>query len=231
MQRGKVIAYASRQLKDHEKNYYPTHDLELAAIVYALKIWRHYLFHETIEIYTNHKSLKYIFTQKEPNMRQRRWLELIKDYSYYILYHAGKANVVADALSKKSRSEVLKFLSTPDQFAQQMGMIQLDVRPTEEQAALATLVIRPLIFDRIKEPQENDLNLQQLVEKAKRGDAPDFYFTDDNLLRTGDARMVIPNDAELRRDILDEAHKSRYTIHPENIKMYQDLKKNSGGMA
>jgi hypothetical protein len=94
MQQGKVIDYASRQLKDHEKNY-PTHDLELAAIVYALKIWRHYLFQETVEIYTDHKSLKYIFTQKELNMRQRRWLELIKDYNCYILYHAGKANVVA----------------------------------------------------------------------------------------------------------------------------------------
>jgi hypothetical protein len=75
MQQGKVIAYPSRQFKDHEKNY-PTHDLELAAIVYALKIWRHYFFQETVEIYTDHKSLKYIFKQKELNMRQRRWLEL-----------------------------------------------------------------------------------------------------------------------------------------------------------
>jgi hypothetical protein len=78
MQQGKVITYASRQLKDHEKNY-PTHDLELAAIVYALKIWRHYLFQEIVEIYPDHKSLKYIFIQKELNMRQRGWLELIKD--------------------------------------------------------------------------------------------------------------------------------------------------------
>jgi hypothetical protein len=82
IQRGKVIAYASRQLKDHEKNY-PTHDLELATIVYALMILRHYLFRETIEIYTDHKSLKYIFTQNELNMRQRRWLELIKDYNCF----------------------------------------------------------------------------------------------------------------------------------------------------
>jgi len=123
MQFGKVIAYASRQLKDHEKNY-PTHDLELAAIVYALKIWIHYLFRETIEIYTYHKSLKYIFMQKELNMRQRRWLELIKDYNCYILYHLGKTNVIADTLSRKSRSEVLNSLSTPNQLAQQMWMIQ-----------------------------------------------------------------------------------------------------------
>jgi hypothetical protein len=98
MQDGKVFAYGSRQLKKHERNY-PIHDLELAAVVFALKSWRHYLYGETCDIYTNHKSLKYIFTQKELNMRQRRWLELIKDYDLTIHYHPGKANVVADALS------------------------------------------------------------------------------------------------------------------------------------
>ncbi|KAL0544306.1 hypothetical protein IC582_019419 [Cucumis melo] len=100
MQQGKVVAYASHQLKSHEQNY-PTHDLELAAVVFALKIWRHYLYGEKIQIFTDHKSLKYFFTQKELNMRQRRWLELVKDYDCEILYHPGKANVVADALSRK----------------------------------------------------------------------------------------------------------------------------------
>ncbi|GJQ90833.1 putative nucleotidyltransferase, ribonuclease H [Tanacetum coccineum] len=101
MQHGKVIAYASRQLKPYEVNY-PTHDLELAAVVFALKIWRHYLYGEACDIFTDHKSLKYIFTQRELNMRQRRWLELLKDYDTNIQYHPGKANVVADALSRKS---------------------------------------------------------------------------------------------------------------------------------
>ncbi|GJV51413.1 putative reverse transcriptase domain-containing protein [Tanacetum coccineum] len=101
MQHGKVIAYASRQLKPYEVNY-PTHDLELAAVVFALKIWRHYLYGESCDIFTDHKSLKYIFTQRELNMRQRRWLELLKDYDTNIQYHPGKANVVADALSRKS---------------------------------------------------------------------------------------------------------------------------------
>ncbi|WVZ49090.1 hypothetical protein U9M48_000471 [Paspalum notatum var. saurae] len=104
MQEGKVIAYASRQLRDHEKNY-PTHDLELAAVVHALKVWRHYLFGQKCDIYTDHKSLKYIFTQTELNMRQRRWLELIKDYDLEIHYHPGKANVVADALSGRVGSK------------------------------------------------------------------------------------------------------------------------------
>ncbi|TYK03711.1 ty3-gypsy retrotransposon protein [Cucumis melo var. makuwa] len=99
MQQGKVVPYASRQLKSHEQNY-PTHDLELTAMVFALKIWRHYLYGEKIHIFTDHKSLKYFFTQKV-NIRQRRWLELVKDYDCEILYHPGKANVVADALSRK----------------------------------------------------------------------------------------------------------------------------------
>lgn len=100
MQERKVVAYASYQLKPHEVNY-PTHDLELAAVVHALKIWHHYLIGNRYEVYTDHKSLKYIFTQTDLNMRQRRWLKLIKDYNVGIHYHPGKANVVADALSRK----------------------------------------------------------------------------------------------------------------------------------
>jgi len=106
MQEGRVIAYASRQLRKHEANY-PTHDLELAAVVHALKLWRQYLLGNLCHIYTDHKSLKYIFTQPELNMRQRRWLELIKDYNLEIHYHPGKANVVADALSRKQHVKPL----------------------------------------------------------------------------------------------------------------------------
>ncbi|KAJ9561478.1 hypothetical protein OSB04_006638 [Centaurea solstitialis] len=100
MQDRKVIAYALRKLKVHELNY-PTHDMELAAVVYALKIWRHYLYGVKCEIYTDHKSLQYLLNQKELNMRQRRWIELPSDYDCEILYHPGKGNVVADALSRK----------------------------------------------------------------------------------------------------------------------------------
>lgn len=101
MQHGKVITYASRQLKNHEKNY-PTYDLELAAVVFALKIWWNYLYGVHVDVFSDHKSLQYLFKQKELNLRQRRWLELIKDYDMDILYHPGKANVVVDALSWKS---------------------------------------------------------------------------------------------------------------------------------
>ena len=106
MQEDRVIAYASCQLRKHEVNY-PTHDLELATVVHALKIWRHYLLGNVCHIYTDHKSLKYIFTQPELNMRQRRWLELIKDYNLEVYYHLGQVNVVADALSRKYHSKPL----------------------------------------------------------------------------------------------------------------------------
>jgi hypothetical protein len=99
MQDGQVVSYASHQLRKYEENY-PTHDLELAAVVYALKIWRHYLIGHRCEIYSDHKSLKYIFMQNDLNLRQLRWLELIKDYDLGINYYPGKANVVADALSR-----------------------------------------------------------------------------------------------------------------------------------
>ena len=111
MQNGRMIAYASRQLKNHETNY-PTHDLELAAVVFALKIWRHYLYGETCQIFTDHKSLKYLLTQKELNLRKRRWLKLIKDYDLIIDYHLRKANVVADALSRKSSGTLAHIRTT-----------------------------------------------------------------------------------------------------------------------
>ncbi|XP_021717296.1 uncharacterized protein LOC110685141 [Chenopodium quinoa] len=112
MQSQRVIAYASRQLKPYEGNY-PTHDLELAAIVFALKIWRHYLYGVTYRIFMDHKSLKYIFTQKYLNGRQRRWLEFLSDYTLDIQYHEGKANVVADALSRKS-GHLMNVMVVPD---------------------------------------------------------------------------------------------------------------------
>ncbi|GJS11465.1 putative reverse transcriptase domain-containing protein [Tanacetum coccineum] len=107
MQRKKVITYASRQLKIHEKNY-TIHYLELGAVVFALKMWRHYLYGTKCVVFTNHKSLQYILDQKELNMRQRRWLELLSDYDCKICYHPRKANVVADALSRKERIKPLR---------------------------------------------------------------------------------------------------------------------------
>ena len=102
MQSGRVVAYGSRQLKNHEQNY-PTHDLELATIVFALNIWCHYLYGEQFEVFSDHKSLRYIFTQRDLNMRQCTWMEYLEDYDFTLHYHPSKANIVDDALSRKSR--------------------------------------------------------------------------------------------------------------------------------
>ncbi|GJV47507.1 putative reverse transcriptase domain-containing protein [Tanacetum coccineum] len=110
MQREKVIAYASRQVKPHEENY-TTHDLELGAVVFALKIWRHYLYGTKCTVFTDHKSLQHILNQKELNIRERRWLELLADYDCKIRYHPGKASVVANALSQKERIKPLRVRS------------------------------------------------------------------------------------------------------------------------
>ncbi|GKF14750.1 putative reverse transcriptase domain-containing protein, partial [Tanacetum coccineum] len=107
MQREKVIAYASRQLKVHEENY-TTHDLELGVVVFALRLWRHYFYRTKCVVFTDHNSLRYILNQKELNLRQQRWIELLSDYDCEIRYHLGKANVVADALSRKGRNKPLR---------------------------------------------------------------------------------------------------------------------------
>jgi hypothetical protein len=112
MQDGRAIAYASRQLQCHEEHH-PTYDLEVLAVVHALKVWRNYLLGNLVHVYTDHKSLKYLFTQPDLNMRQRRCLELIKDYELEVHYHSGKANVVVDALSCKHRCKHLTIQSHP----------------------------------------------------------------------------------------------------------------------
>ena len=110
MQSGRVVAYGSHQLKNHEQNY-PTHDMELPAVVFGMKIWRHNLYGKEFEVYSDHNSLKYIFTQQELNMRQRRCMEFLEDYDFTLHYHPSKANVVADALSRKSRGALASIAS------------------------------------------------------------------------------------------------------------------------
>jgi hypothetical protein len=144
MQNDRVIAYASRALRNHEQNY-PTHDLELAAVVHALKIWRHHLMGAKCNIYTDHKSLKYIFTQADLNMRQRRWLELIKDYDLEVYYHPGKANVVADALSRKTHYHCLSIAAVSDTLCSQMEKLNLEIIP---QGSLNLLSMENTLRDR-----------------------------------------------------------------------------------
>ncbi|GJU10183.1 putative reverse transcriptase domain-containing protein [Tanacetum coccineum] len=197
MQRGKVIAYASRQLKIHEKNY-TTHDLELGAVVFALKTWRHYLYGTKSVIYTDHKSLQHIFDQKELNMHQRRWIELFSDYECEIRYHPGRANVVADALSRKER-----------------------VKPRRVRAMAMTIQpgVRGMILAAQSEAfkQENVLaeRLHGLDQQMERKEDESLYFMD---------RIWVPLVGGVRTIIMDEAHKTRYSVHPRADKMYYDLR-------
>jgi hypothetical protein len=141
MQDNWVIAYASRALRPHEKNY-PTHDLELAAVVHALKMWRHYLMGTHCNIFTDHKILKYIFTQADLNMRQRRWLELIKDYDLEVHYHPGKANVVADALSRKLQCNCVMMDSRINTLCDELRKMKIEVIPS---SALSHISVEPTL--------------------------------------------------------------------------------------
>ncbi|GKA00892.1 putative reverse transcriptase domain-containing protein, partial [Tanacetum coccineum] len=172
----KVIAYASRQV--HEENY-TTYDLEFGAVVFALRVWRHYLYGTKCVVFTNHKSLQYILNQKELNLRQRRWIKLLSDYGCEIRYHPGKANVVADALSRKERNN-------------------------------------PLREEAMKRENVKAENLGRLIKQI-------FEFCPDGTCCFGNC-IWLPRFGGLRDLVMQESHKSKYSIHLGSNKMYQDLK-------
>ena len=125
------------------------HDLELAAIVFALKIWRHYFYGEKCFIYTDHKSLKYLPSQRELNLRQRRWMELIKYYDYVIDYHLGKANVVADALSRKS--------------IRTLQVLNAHLSLYDDGTVVVELIVRPSLLNRVLEAQNKDEKIATII--------------------------------------------------------------------
>ncbi|WVZ58619.1 hypothetical protein U9M48_008871 [Paspalum notatum var. saurae] len=178
MQDNKVIAYASRQLLTHERNY-PTHDLEVAA--------------------------------PDLNLRQRRWLELIKDYDLDIHYHPGKANVVADALSRKAYSK--RLVPTNEQLRQEIAEVNMHI-VQEPKGTVQT--IQPTLVEQVKKDQASDEETQKIIDHIKRDGITAFKISEDGLL-------VVPKEGKAREIIMEEAHESAYSIHPSANKMYQDL--------
>ncbi|GKC76445.1 putative reverse transcriptase domain-containing protein, partial [Tanacetum coccineum] len=198
MQKERVIAYASRQLKIHEKNY-TTHDLELGDVVLTLKMWRHYLYGMKCVVFTNHKSLQHILDQKELNMRQRRWLELLSDYDCEIRYHPGKANVVADVLNRKER-----------------------IKPLRVRALVLTIGLNlpvQILNAQVEARREENYRTEDLGGMIKKLEPR----ADRTLCLRN--RSWIPCFDDLRELIMHESHKSKYSILPGSDKMYQDLKK------
>jgi ribonuclease HI len=197
MQGGKVVAYASRQLRKHEENY-PTHDLELAAVIHALKIWRHYLMGNKCDIYTDHKSLKYIFTQSELNLRQRRWLELSKDYDLNIHYHPGKANVVADALSRKHYCNNLMVREEQPALHEELEKLSLEI---VEEGQLNQLRVKYTLEDQIRRAQKECPEIQEVKRLMESGKAADYRLDEQGTLWLKD-RICVPQDKEIRDSIL-----------------------------
>ena len=219
MQEGKVIAYSSRQLRPHEVNY-PTHDLELAVVVHTLKTWRHYLIGNRCEVYSDHKSLKYIFTQPDLNLRQRRWLDLIKDYNLSINYHPGKANVVADALSRKLYVNNVMIQQGVPELYEDIRKLNLYVSIAENGEMLE---VKFTLQDQVREAQKDDDGIEEIREKIKLGEAPDYREDESGSIWFRD-RLLVPDQKEIKNAIMKEAHESAYSIHPGSTKMYNDLR-------
>ncbi|GJS27264.1 putative reverse transcriptase domain-containing protein [Tanacetum coccineum] len=198
MKKEKVIAYASRQLKVHEKNY-TTHNLELGAVVFALKMWRHYLYGIKYVVFTDHKSLQHILDQKELNMRQQRWLELLSDYDCEMRYHLGKANVVADGLSRKERN-----------------------KPLRVRALVMTIGLN--LPKQILSAQSEARKEENFINKDLHGMINKLEPRADRTLCLNNQSWV-PCFGDLRALIMHESHKSKYSIHPGSDKMYQDLRR------
>ena len=232
MQHGKVVAYASRQLKPNETKY-ATHDLELAAIVYALKLWRHYLLGAKFELFTDHQALKYLFSQKDLNMRQARWMEFLAAYDLDILYTPGKANRVADALSRH-HVELARLMISEFKDLTVLGEAELlnkgegnskGYSEMVEYGTLGLITVKSDLVEKICSMQEQDPDLVEKKEKLLNNLEEENFKLDPKGFLRKNGKLCVPNIAYLKEEIMNEHHKTKYTIHPGGAKMYHDLKR------
>ncbi|MCO5575331.1 hypothetical protein L7F22_029131 [Adiantum nelumboides] len=198
-QEGRPVAYTSRKLRDHEKNY-PTHDLELLAVIHALKLWRHYLLSRKFQLVTDHKSLKWIFTQPNLNMRQRRWIELLQEYDFDIKYRPGKDNVVTDGLSRKSFLNAISIPNNPI-----LDMIK--------EASLNDPEFKELIA-RIQNAGEAKQTSRPAKEYSLQGDF--LYYQQ---------RLCVPKDPTLKKAVIFEAHDCPISAHPGYAKTLNAIRR------
>jgi hypothetical protein len=181
-----------------------------------LRTWSHYLHGNVVHIYTDHKSLKYIFTQLDLNIRQRRWLELIKDYEQEVHYHPGKANVVADTLSRKTQCNYVPAIRLTGEESSTRLLPEL---------SLNNITVTTITRGEIIAAQRNDEGMGHIKRRIQEGDPMVACFHEDveGVLWFKD-RLVVPKKATLMKKILDEAHTSRYSIHLGSSKMYHNLR-------
>jgi hypothetical protein len=199
MQEGRVMSYSSRQLRHHVEHY-PTHDLELAAVVMALRMWHHYLLGNAVHIYTNHKSLRCIFTQPDLNIRQRRWLGMIKDYELEVHYHPGKANIIANTLSRKAHYNYLPTISLTGEESSTQVLPNL---------SLFNIALTPTLRAKIIAAQKDDEGMGHIKRRMREGD-PKVVCLRKDVEGTlwFKKRLLVPKKEALKRKILDVLHSS-----------------------
>ena len=199
--------------------------MELAVVVFALKIWRrHYLYGEQFEVFSDHKSLKYIFTQRDLNMRQRRWMEFLEDYDLTLHYHPGKANVVVDALSRKSQGVLASIASREWRMLKTVGQFRLQY-DEQAQGTLGSMMAMPSLLSRVIDSQVQEAELVSIRDRVQSGTTDEGWaiYTDGSLRYRG--RVVVPQSTDLREEIVREFHCPRFAVHPGGTKMYHDLRR------
>lgn len=197
MQLGKVAAFGSRQLKNHERNY-PTYDLELAAMVFTLKQWRHYMFGEKFEVLFDHKSLVYIFTQRDLKLRQRKWFEYLSDYDFSLHYHPGKKNVIADALSRKSHGTIISIVIKEWSMLENLAKTPMFMQDMDDKVVLCGLMTKPELLDLVRRSQQLDELANNIRDRLAQGDRLAVWSIDENQCLLVGRNPYVPKDCRER---------------------------------